>query len=130
MQKIIKQENLNTTALAYIGDAVYEVCVRKHVLESGRVHVDKLHQMAVKYVRADGQAKALKAIYDALDEDEQALVRRARNRKINSKPKNVDPIEYKHATAFEALIGYLYVGDKLDRMDEIVELAFAELEQE
>ena len=85
--------------------------------------------MAVKYVRAEGQAKALKAIYDMLDEDEQALVRRARNRKINSKPKNVDPIEYKHATAFEALIGYLYVEDKLDRMDEIVALAFAEIEQ-
>ena len=126
---INKQVKLNTTALAYIGDAVYEVCVRKHVLESGRVHVNKLHKMAVKYVRADGQSKALKAIYDMLDEDEQVLVRRAKNRKSNSKPKNADPIEYKNATAFEALIGYLYVQGKLERMDEIVNLAFTEIEQ-
>jgi ribonuclease-3 family protein len=128
MQEINKQGNLNTTALAYIGDAVYEVYVRKHVLKSGRVHVDKLHQMAVKYVRADGQAKALKAIYDVLDEDEQDLVRRARNRKTNSKPKNADPVEYKNATAFEALIGCLYIENKLGRMDEIINLALVEIE--
>jgi ribonuclease-3 family protein len=129
MRKINKQ-GLNTTALAYLGDAVYEINVRSHVLESGRVQVDKLHQMAVKYVRAEGQAQALKAIYDKLDEDELVLVRRAKNRKVISKPKNVDPVEYKLATAFEALIGYLYLQNKQDRLIEIIDLAFAEIEKE
>jgi ribonuclease-3 family protein len=121
-------KRLNTTALAYIGDAVYEVYVRNHVLQSGRVNVDKLHQMAVQYVKAESQAKALKAIYDVLNEEEQDLVKRARNRKITSKPKNVDPVVYKLATAFEALIGYLHMTDNQNRMSEIISLAFAEIE--
>jgi len=120
-------KQLNTTALAYIGDAVYEVHVRNHVLQSGQVNADKLHQMAVKYVRAEGQAKALKAIFDELSEEEQNLVKRARNRKATSQPKNVDPVVYKLATAFEALIGYHYMADNQSRLNEIIALAFAEI---
>jgi ribonuclease-3 family protein len=120
-------KQLNTTALAYIGDAVYEVHVRNHVLQSGQVNADKLHQMAVKYVRAEGQAKALKAIFDELSEEEQDLVKRARNRKATSQPKNVDPVVYKLATAFEALIGYHYMADNQSRLNEIIALAFAEI---
>jgi len=121
-------KQLNTTALAYIGDAVYEVHVRNHVLQSGQVNADKLHQMAVKYVRAEGQAKALKAIFDELSEEEQDLVKRARNRKATSQPKNVDPVVYKLATAFEALIGYHYMAENQSRLNEIIALAFAEIE--
>ena len=123
-------KQLNTTALAYIGDAVYEVHVRNHVLQSGQVNADKLHQMAVQYVKAEGQAKALKAIFDELSEEEQDLVRKARNRKTGSKPKNVDPVLYKFATAFEALIGYHYMADNQSRINEIVALAFAAIERE
>ena len=118
----------NTTALAFIGDAVYEVYVRRRVLESGQANADKLHQMAVNYVRADGQAAALKSIYEKLSEEEKDLVRRARNRKPASKPKNADPLIYKLATAFEALIGYLYLAGDEKRMDEIIKLAFDAIE--
>ena len=121
-------KQLNTTALAYIGDAVYEVHVRNYVLQSGQVNADKLHQMAVQYVKAESQAKALKAIYDELSEEEQDLVRKARNRKTATKPKNADPVLYKFATAFEALIGYHYMADNQNRINEIVALAIAAIE--
>jgi len=116
---------VNTTVLAFIGDAVYEIYARKRVLESGRTNADQLHRMAVKFVKAEGQAAAIKSIFDSLSEDEQAIVKRARNKKSASKPKNADPIEYKWATALEALVGHLYLEGDEERLNEIIELAFA-----
>ncbi|WP_027399735.1 Mini-ribonuclease 3 [Anaerovorax odorimutans] len=115
---------INTTVLAYMGDAVYEVYVRKFVIESGQVHANKLHRLSVKYVKAEGQAKALKLLFDELTPNEQNLVKRARNKKITSKPKNADPIIYKLATAFEALIGYLYLSNDVKRLEDIVQKSF------
>lgn len=114
----IKQ--MNTTALAYMGDAVYEVYVRKHVMQQGAVYVDKLHKMGVNYVKAASQAKAIKGIFDSLTLEEQSLVKRAKNRKVITKAKNADIFDYKWATAFEALIGYLYLCDEYQRMEEII----------
>ncbi|MEE1038619.1 MAG: ribonuclease III domain-containing protein [Eubacterium sp.] len=114
----IKQ--MNTTALAYMGDAVYEVYVRKHVMQQGAVYVDKLHKMGVNYVKAANQAKAIKGIFDSLTLEEQSLVKRAKNRKVITKAKNADIFDYKWATAFEALIGYLYLCDEHQRMEEII----------
>jgi len=118
MKEEIKQ--INTTALAYLGDAVYEVEVRRRMMSSGAENVDRLHQMAVRFVRAEGQAYAIKALAPDLTEEEQAIVRRARNRKIASKPKNLDPVIYKLATAFEALVGYLYLNKELERLDFVI----------
>ena len=125
----LDNKRINTTALAFIGDAVYELHVRKHVLDSGQANADKLHAMAVEYVNAAGQAKALKMIYPGLSKEEQDLVKRARNRKSTSKPKNADPVAYKLATAFEALIGYMYLSENPDRMNEIIGLAFNGVDQ-
>ena len=125
----LSSSRLNTTALAFIGDAVYELYARKRVIESGQTNADKLHQMAVKYVRAEGQARALKSMLDLLSEEERELVKRARNKKSASKPKNADPIEYKLATAFEALIGYLYIAGDTDRMENIMALAITEIDR-
>lgn len=116
-------KNINTTALAYLGDAVYEVAVRKYIMETGQYHADRLHQIAVRFVRAEGQAMALKKIMQELTEEEQALVRRARNRKITSKPKHADPVTYKLATAFEAFVGYLYLTENRQRLDWFIETA-------
>lgn len=119
-------ENLayhNTTVLAYIGDAVFELHVRKHVLESGQMNADRLHQAAVAFVRAQAQANALKSMLDGLSEIELALVKRARNKKSVTKPKNADPVDYKWATAFEALLGYLYLSGNFSRMEEIITTA-------
>ena len=123
--------NMNTTALAFLGDAVYEVYVRQHVLEQEKVHVDRLHRLAVKYVRADGQARVVKRLLaeDFLTEEEQALVKRARNHKSASKPKNADPVAYKLATAFEALLGFLHLREETDRMEELIRFAFTVTEE-
>lgn len=115
---------INTTALAFMGDAVYEVYVRKYVMEQGFVSADILHKAAVKYVKADAQAEAVKKLMkDFLTEEEIALVKRARNRKSTSKSRSAGPVAYKLATAFEALIGYLYLAEKKERASEIMALA-------
>ena len=116
----IDPDKINTTSLAFIGDAVYETYVRKHVLSSGQTHADKLHRLAVAYVRAEAQATVIKEIKDTLDPKLASLVRRARNHKSASKPKNADPVIYKWATAFEALIGYLYLKEEKRQMEEII----------
>ncbi|MGI6257168.1 MAG: Mini-ribonuclease 3 [Anaerovoracaceae bacterium] len=116
-------KSYNTTVLAFMGDAIYEVYVRRKVIGTGQPAADKLHLMAVKYVKAESQAKAIKALYSSLSEEEQALARRARNRKTATKAKNTDPVTYKWATAFEALIGYLYLAGETGRMEEIIGLA-------
>ncbi|MDR0424786.1 MAG: Mini-ribonuclease 3 [Clostridiales Family XIII bacterium] len=107
----------NTVLLAFIGDAAYELKIREHVIRSGIKHGDRLHFAAVKYVCAAAQANVMKAVFDGLDEDEQRLVKRARNRKTSSKPKNADPVEYKWATAFEALMGYYSISGQEAKLD-------------
>ena len=114
-------KRMNTTALAYLGDAVYEVAVRGFVMKSGQQHADRLHRLAIKFVCAEGQAKALKAIMPELTEEEQSLVRRARNRRITSKPKHAAPVTYKLSTAFEAFVGYLYLTGDRERMEWFID---------
>nr|WP_315019909.1 ribonuclease III domain-containing protein [uncultured Aminipila sp.] len=116
---------INTTALAYIGDAVYEVYVRKYVLQKDSVNVNKQNKLAVKFVRAEGQALAIKKMMESLTESEQTLVKRARNKKITSKPQNADPVTYKLATAFEALVGFLYLSGNVERQEEVIDQAIA-----
>ena len=90
-------KNINTTALAYIGDAVYEVYIREYVMKNGAVHADRLHREAVRYVSAAGQAKAIRKMFDSLDEEEQKLVKRARNHKYSSKARSASGIQMGHS---------------------------------
>ncbi len=119
----VKLRNLNSEALAYAGDAVYELYVRSMLLESGTTRVNNLHRRATEYVKAASQAKAIKEMFPELTEKEQALVKRARNHRFHSKAKNADPVTYKWATAFEALVGYLYLAGDMDRMKRIMSRA-------
>lgn len=119
----VKLRNLNSEALAYAGDAVYELYVRSMLLESGTTRVNNLHRRATEYVKAASQAKAIKEMFPELTEKEQALVKRARNHRFHSKAKNADPVTYKWATAFEALVGYLYLAGDMDRMKRIMSWA-------
>lgn len=120
---------MNTTVLAFLGDSVYEVCVRRYVVEKGQANADLLHRAAVRFVRADAQAFALKAMMDELSEEELSLVKRARNKKITTKPKNADPVVYKLATAFEALIGFLYLSQQHERMEAVISRTIELIEQ-
>lgn len=125
-------KDINTTALAYIGDAVYEIYVRKHCIMTGQCHADALHKKAVAFVKAEGQAFALKRMMeeDFFTSEEISLIKRARNHKIASKPKNVAPLTYKHATAFEAILGLMHLQNQEERLAQIVERAIEIIELE
>lgn len=122
MQQIdVKQ--LNSLALAYMGDAVFEVYVRNHLIQSGKVKPNALHREATHYVSAKAQAQMIHHFLnnDLLTEDECAVVMRGRNAKSGTIPKNTDVQTYRYGTAFEALIGYLYLLGESERLNEIME---------
>lgn len=114
--------NINSLALAYLGDAIYEVYVRKYLIDNGITKVNNLQRESVKYVSAKGQAKYLKTMIDNsfLTDSEINIVMRARNHKSHNAPKNTDIITYKQATGLEALIGYLHLSKKSERIEEIM----------
>lgn len=89
-------------------------------MKDGAAHADRLHREAVKYVSAAGQARAIKKMFDSLDEEEQRLVKRARNHKYSSKARSASPMEYKWATACEALIGRIHLDGDIAREKQIV----------
>lgn len=107
--------------LAYLGDTVYDLHVRSHLVQKGG-RVRALHKQAISFVCAHAQSEALGRIEEMLTEQEAAVVRRARNTN-QSPPKNADPGEYHRATALEALIGYLYVTGQSERLDECLNRA-------
>ena len=119
----VDYKNYNSIALAFMGDAVYERFIRERILRNGKTGADKMHRAAVRYVKAAAQELSLREMLDVLTEDEQVVVHRARNHKITSKPKNADPLTYKMATAFEALLGYLYLSGQSERLAELMERA-------
>ena len=110
--------------LAYLGDSLYDLYVREHLIAKGG-RVRAMHREAISLVCAHAQSEALSRIADGLTEAEKDVVRRARN-VHQSPPKNADPGEYHHATALEALIGWLYVTGQRDRMNELLSLALPE----
>ncbi|MBO4235560.1 MAG: ribonuclease III [Firmicutes bacterium] len=115
---------IKTGTLAFIGDAVYELFVRKMLVEAGENDPDKLHIEAVKYVRAESQAYAIKRLMDGfLSEDEVELVKKARNHKMPNRSRSAGMVDYKLATGLEALVGELYMNGKEDRLSAIVEEA-------
>ena len=105
--------------LAYIGDAVYELMIRRHVIEEANRPVEKLHRAAVKYVNAAAQAALVDSVMDKLTEDELAVYKRGRNSKPNTMPKNQSSADYHKATGFEALVGWLYLQGNTDRINEL-----------
>ena len=115
--------NKNSLVLAYLGDSVYELYIRKYLINKGICKINELQKESIKYVSAKGQAMFLKNMIDEniLTEEEINIVNTARNHKSKHKPKNCDIITYKYATGIEALIGYLYLNNKSNRVDEIMD---------
>ena len=112
----------NVLALAYIGDAVYSLYIRKFLIDKGICKVDKLQKDSVNYVSAKAQAKFIEDMIDKnfLTDDELDIFYRARNHKGTRHPKNTDIITYKYSTGFEAIIGYLYMNHNNDRLNEFI----------
>lgn len=106
--------------LAYIGDAVYEIVIRTIIVEKGNAPVNKLHHKASSLVKAVAQKEALEAILPMLTEEEEAVYKRGRNAKSYTSAKNASVIDYRIATGFEALMGFLYLMGKNERMLELV----------
>jgi len=122
-KKIERPELLNPLVLAYIGDAVYELYVRIHISKNGALKTNTLHRASIGFVCAKAQAGILDKIEESLDEEELNIVRRGRNANSNTIPKNASVADYKKATAFEALIGYLFLKNDITRLEEIISIA-------
>lgn len=109
---------LSPLQLAYIGDSVYELLVRTHLITKD-VSVKDLHRATTNYVKASAQADFAHKLEDILSEDEKNLIKKGRNAKSNTSPKNADIIDYKYATGFECLFGYLYLMKQDVRIEEL-----------
>ena len=108
--------------LAYIGDAVYELIVRSILVSMGNRPVNKLNKDATSLVKAGAQAEIIKLISDNLSEEEYTVFKRGRNSSPHTMAKNASMTDYKYATGFEALIGFLYLNNRCDRALELVKL--------
>lgn len=115
-------KEINSLVLAYLGDTIYEDYVREFLIKKGIANVNDLQTASIKYSSAKAQARILKELMDNdfFTLDELSIIKRARNHKGVSHPKNCDIITYKYATGLEALIGYLKLENKIDRIDEIM----------
>ena len=111
---------LSPLTWAYVGDAVYELYVRTSLVNKTKLKPHKLHIESIKYVQAKAQADILKEIMEELTDEEKEIVRRARNAENHHLPKNAEPEDYMYSTAFEGLIGYLYLINSKERLNEIL----------
>ena len=113
---------INVLVLAYLGDTIYENYVRHYLINKGIGNVNDLQTASINYVSAKSQAKFLEKLLEEefFSENEISVIKRARNYKSNSHPKNTDIVTYKHATGLEAVIGYLDLIGKKDRIDLIM----------
>lgn len=108
--------------LAFIGDSIFDLIVRTYVVEGGNAPVNKLHHRASDLVKASAQAGLYHVIKDQLTEEELSVFKRGRNAKSFTSAKNAGVVEYRTATGLEALIGYLYLSDRMDRLMELMRL--------
>ena len=118
-----KEQDIRTYSpltLAYIGDAIYDLVIRTVVVERANRPNGDLHHISVKYVNAGAQAKMIEALQDKLTEEEQSVYRRGKNSKPHTMAKNATPADYRKATGFEAVMGYLYLKGETERMLELI----------
>lgn len=122
---------LNPLVLAFIGDAVYEVFIRTHLVDLNReTCVNKLHRKTVEFVKAHSQCEIMNNIMDQLCEEEIAIFKRGRNTKSNTVPKSASVQDYRMATGFEALIGFLYLTGRHERLNEIFKIILMKSKEE
>lgn len=122
----MKALGYNGLALAYIGDSYYELKIREYLLEKGYSIVNDLHKMAIKFTSGEAQARFMDYFIsnNILSDEEISVFKKGRNSNSNGKRKNISLATYMKATGFEALIGYLYIENKFDRLNEILNIIF------
>ncbi|MRG87995.1 Mini-ribonuclease 3 [Salinibacillus xinjiangensis] len=131
LENTINAKQLKSLTLAYMGDVIYDKYIREYLIKKGIVHPQQLHRSTVRFVAATSQSVVLKDWLDKelLSEEEQAVVRRGRNAKSNSVPKNTDVMTYRYSTAFEALLGFHYLSGNIERLEELIESAIQNIEE-
>lgn len=138
MKKALHLKDVDLTSysplvLAYIGDAVYEILIRTRVVNEGNAPVNKLHKRSASLVKAETQAALFKLLEPELTEEEHAVYKRGRNAKSTSMAKNATMKDYRMATGFEALMGYLYLAGRTERLMDLVSsglIKFGAMEEE
>lgn len=120
---------LSPLVLAYLGDAVWELYARNHVLTKGIRRPSELHRAATAYVSAAAQAKLAAELWESLNDEEQAIMRRGRNAKSGHVRRNADVLDYRHSTGFEALIGYLYGNGSHERLEQVCQMALERVDK-
>ena len=125
----INPAELAPLILAHIGDAIYEVVVRNVTLSKGNRPIEKVHKEAISYVNAKAQAEAADILLPLLTEEETDIYKRGRNAKAYTKAKNASIGDYRKATGFEALMGYLYLKGETDRMLELIQAGVLQEQQ-
>lgn len=125
-------KQLNGLALAYVGDAVYEVYIRDYLVSTGQTRPNQLHKMATHYVSAKAQAFLMDAMLTAelLTEEEELFYRRGRNSKSHTSAKNADITTYRIATGFESLMGYLHLTQQQERLEELIDWCIKKVGEE
>jgi ribonuclease-3 family protein len=126
----MKPELLNGANLAFIGDAYYELYIRKFLLFRDITNQHDLHKYAIRYVSAKAHSLIVRKLSDRFTEEEAAVFRRGRNHKYHMTRKNVDREEYLDSSGFEAVIGYLYLKEQHSRLEELLKLAIAAVEEQ
>lgn len=117
----LNPNDLSPALWAYLGDALYEVYIREYLIATGKKRTTGvLHQEAIRLVRAEAQARIVRSIEDRLSEEEHDILRRSRNYKTGHIPAHTDPLTYRLSTAWEGLLGYLYLTGREDRMKELI----------
>ena len=118
-----KLEKTNLLPVAFLGDSIHTKFVRESILKSCNQKMENYHSLSAKFCKASSQAKALEKILPMLNDEEKDIVRRARNAKPKHQAKNCSTKDYIYATAFEALVGYLYLTNQKERLNEILQLS-------
>lgn len=132
MTKAVDVNLINGIALAFEGDAVYSMYVRRHLIFKGLTKPNQLHGQANKYVSAKAQASLIAAMLEAqlLTEKEEEIYKRGRNANSHTKAKNADIVTYRMSTGFEAVLGYLHMTDQIQRLEELIAWCIAQVESD
>ncbi|AWN19611.1 Mini-ribonuclease 3 [Streptococcus sobrinus] len=132
MTKKVNVNLINGIALAFEGDAVYSLYIRRHLIFQGQTKPNQLHRLATRYVSAKAQAMLIEALLEGglLTQEEEAIYKRGRNAHSHTKAKNTDIITYKMSTGFEAVLGYLHMTQQMARLEEIIDWCIAYVENQ
>lgn len=121
--------NLNPQVLAFVGDGVYSLYIRHKIVMTEKLTGKELHARVTNFVKASGQSNFINKLLPLLSDEELSVFKRARNHKTLSQSKNADIVDYKRATGLEALLGYLYLSGKSDRLNEILKISIGEKDE-